>query len=550
MAMDKLAKEMWDIGRQISNTRALNAIAAEAEKISRNTERTRLGLNEIGQRPRVSSKNVSNYSSYVPPTAEELARRRAKDKRCKFERRSVIQKMKDGETSRVLCFWVMAGIPVLFFLAYFFHGKFYGDVGYGLERVWQSAIKVYHDSYCWILTIVVHGPLLVLLWCDYGSYKHEQPFIKNYNEEHPETRNLESKNIIQSIKDGELALYIVCWGVIGVPATFFIGFLFFGSFGYGLDYGLERVWQSAIGIFHDKYCGVLTIVAHTPPVTILIAEYFKYRKGQLKNKKEATLPPRADDKPALPAKPMPVSPMQVHIDRGGQRLGPYSVEQVNSQLSEGTILPTDLGWTDGMADWVTVTQIAGVAFADATATAAVPPPTPAPTAAAAGSAPVSKVAESPEPQKGYIGKLFSKINKKENEQKKIKRILGRENMNPGNTEEFSADCSDELNFVLGLCFVYMVAVDRKCSSAEQEWIDEHLGDGTSDRILKVLSSIDWPAHFQQLGTRILNLSKEDKEFLNNNSSEIFLSLLLVDEMTKDEYARLEDFLAFIRDSSK
>ena len=72
--------------------------------------------------------------------------------------------------------------------------------------------------------------------------------------------------------------------------------------------------------------------------------------------------------------------MQVHIDRGGQRFGPYSVEQVNSQLSEGTILPTDLGWTDGMADWVTVTQVAGVTFAAATATAAVPPPTPAPTA--------------------------------------------------------------------------------------------------------------------------------------------------------------------------
>jgi len=73
--------------------------------------------------------------------------------------------------------------------------------------------------------------------------------------------------------------------------------------------------------------------------------------------------------------------MQVHIDRGGQRFGPYSVEQVNSHLAEGTILPTDLGWTDGMTDWVPVTQVAGVTFADAAATAAVPPPTPAPTAA-------------------------------------------------------------------------------------------------------------------------------------------------------------------------
>ncbi|MDC0144282.1 GYF domain-containing protein [Verrucomicrobia bacterium] len=71
--------------------------------------------------------------------------------------------------------------------------------------------------------------------------------------------------------------------------------------------------------------------------------------------------------------------MQVHIDRGGQRFGPYSVEQVNSHLAEGAILPTDLGWRDGMTDWVPVTQVAGVTFADAAATAAVPPPTPAPT---------------------------------------------------------------------------------------------------------------------------------------------------------------------------
>ena len=72
--------------------------------------------------------------------------------------------------------------------------------------------------------------------------------------------------------------------------------------------------------------------------------------------------------------------MQVHIDRGGQRFGPYSVEQVNPHLADGTILPTDLGWTDGMTDWVPVTQVAGVTFAAATATAAVPPPTAAPTA--------------------------------------------------------------------------------------------------------------------------------------------------------------------------
>tara|TARA_B100001971_G_scaffold213785_1_gene248257 strand:- start:606 stop:1739 length:1134 start_codon:yes stop_codon:yes gene_type:complete len=65
--------------------------------------------------------------------------------------------------------------------------------------------------------------------------------------------------------------------------------------------------------------------------------------------------------------------MQVHIDRGGQRFGPYTIEQVNAHLADGSLLPSDLGWTDGMADWVPITQVSGVT----TAEAATPPPPPA-----------------------------------------------------------------------------------------------------------------------------------------------------------------------------
>ena len=65
--------------------------------------------------------------------------------------------------------------------------------------------------------------------------------------------------------------------------------------------------------------------------------------------------------------------MQVHIDRGGQRFGPYTIEQVNAHLADGSLLPSDLGWTDGMADWVPITQVSGVT----TAEAAPPPPPPA-----------------------------------------------------------------------------------------------------------------------------------------------------------------------------
>ena len=36
--------------------------------------------------------------------------------------------------------------------------------------------------------------------------------------------------------------------------------------------------------------------------------------------------------------------MQVHVDRGGERYGPYSLEDVNAYLTNGTLLPTDQAW--------------------------------------------------------------------------------------------------------------------------------------------------------------------------------------------------------------
>ncbi len=52
--------------------------------------------------------------------------------------------------------------------------------------------------------------------------------------------------------------------------------------------------------------------------------------------------------------------MQVHIDRGGERYGPYSLEDINACLANGTLLSTDQAWQDGMAEWVPIDQIPGV----------------------------------------------------------------------------------------------------------------------------------------------------------------------------------------------
>lgn len=67
--------------------------------------------------------------------------------------------------------------------------------------------------------------------------------------------------------------------------------------------------------------------------------------------------------------------MQIQIDRNGERYGPYSIEEVNSYLANGTLLPSDNAWHDGMPDWVSVGQIQGVILPSGGASP--PPPSPA-----------------------------------------------------------------------------------------------------------------------------------------------------------------------------
>ena len=68
--------------------------------------------------------------------------------------------------------------------------------------------------------------------------------------------------------------------------------------------------------------------------------------------------------------------MQVHIERNGERHGPYSIEDINAYLANGTLLPTDLAWQDGMTDWLPVSQISGVVMSGGSVATPIPPSQP------------------------------------------------------------------------------------------------------------------------------------------------------------------------------
>ena len=49
--------------------------------------------------------------------------------------------------------------------------------------------------------------------------------------------------------------------------------------------------------------------------------------------------------------------MQIHINRGSEQLGIYSMEQVREQLAQGTLRPDDFARKEGMANWIPLSQM-------------------------------------------------------------------------------------------------------------------------------------------------------------------------------------------------
>ncbi|MDR0353651.1 MAG: CD225/dispanin family protein [Opitutaceae bacterium] len=68
--------------------------------------------------------------------------------------------------------------------------------------------------------------------------------------------------------------------------------------------------------------------------------------------------------------------MTYHVARNNQQLGTFSKEEVAARYASGEILPTDLVWTEGMANWQPAAQVFGP-----------PAPPPPPTSAPAGMPP-------------------------------------------------------------------------------------------------------------------------------------------------------------------
>ncbi|MBC8324247.1 MAG: DUF4339 domain-containing protein [Verrucomicrobia subdivision 3 bacterium] len=52
--------------------------------------------------------------------------------------------------------------------------------------------------------------------------------------------------------------------------------------------------------------------------------------------------------------------MLIHVSRDGEQFGPYTLEDANAYLVQGSLLPTDQAWFEGTADWIPITDVPGI----------------------------------------------------------------------------------------------------------------------------------------------------------------------------------------------
>lgn len=60
--------------------------------------------------------------------------------------------------------------------------------------------------------------------------------------------------------------------------------------------------------------------------------------------------------------PPPLTPQrEYYVAENGQQVGPLGLQQLREKIAAGTLGPTTLVWTDGMADWQPASRVADVA---------------------------------------------------------------------------------------------------------------------------------------------------------------------------------------------
>lgn len=108
-----------------------------------------------------------------------------------------------------------------------------------------------------------------------------------------------------------------------------------------------------------------------------------------------------------------------------------------------------------------------------------------------------------------------------------------------------AHLSPDLQRMLELCCIYLVAVDNQYTTKEQKWIDNHFGSGTSIHITRTIEIINWEKFFPHIYNLISALTLPEKSWLREHSPKLFHELLECDGLELVEQEQLHQLCQFI-----
>jgi GYF domain 2 len=102
--------------------------------------------------------------------------------------------------------------------------------------------------------------------------------------------------------------------------------------------------------------------------------------------------------------------MQIYVGKNGQQLGPFSLDEVNRKVADGTFTGSDLAWYEGAAGWAPLSGVPGVNIhpapaAPVTPITSLPSAIPVQPAPAAAPVPIRPNASIVQPPRGGTGVL-------------------------------------------------------------------------------------------------------------------------------------------------
>ena len=120
---------------------------------------------------------------------------------------------------------------------------------------------------------------------------------------------------------------------------------------------------------------------------------------------------------------------------------------------------------------------------------------------------------------------------------------------PPQTNKGELGClSPELQKVLELCTMYLVALDEQFTPIEQDWVDAKFGPGTSQRFIQTMGTMDWENCFADIYKQIIQLPPTDQFYLKSSAVPLFQGLMESDGLEGIEQERLDHLMRYIRQS--